>query len=123
MRARKQRPEQLSKLSGTWRTRGKGPHDDPEVRLGYGLKHAPANARYKSDVHLREIRVTEVEDGWRVMFKGDRGKRPVIAYVFAETYAIAVVLAVTSLDIGILAWYHDDYPPKRYDKPTGRLRF
>lgn len=113
----------LSKLIGTWRTPGQGPHDDVEVRLGYGLRHVEQLTEMHGNVRLREFRVTEVEDGWRVMFKGDRRGKPVVAYVYASSYINALIVAITSLDIGKCVWHHDEYPPKRYDKPTVPLRF
>lgn len=112
-----------TKVPGNWRPPGKGPHDDPEVRLGYRMKHAPANTRHRAGVHLREFRLTEVEGGWRAMVKGDRGNEPVVCYIFAETYATALIICITSLDINYVTWHHDAYPPKRYGNPTTPLRF
>lgn len=115
--------ELRTEVPRTSRPPGQGPHPDPEVRFGYALKHAPALSVREAGVHLRELRVTEVDAGWRVMLKGDRGPQPVVAYIFSETYAAALLIALTSLDIGRLTWHHDAYPPTRYDNPPVPLRF
>ena len=116
-------PNPSTEVGGKWRNPGQGPHPDPEVRLGYALRQAPALSSKVAGVRLRELRITEVDDGWRVMLKGDRGKKPLVAYIFSETYIDALVIAMTSLDIGRLTWHHDEYPPKRYASPTTPLRF
>lgn len=110
-------------VSGEFRPQGKGPHDDVEVRVGYGLVHVPHLGAFLCNVHIREFRLTEVEDGWRGMFKGDRAGKPVVAYVFQTTYKDALVLAITSMDLGQLSWTHDQYPPKRFSSPGPRLLF
>lgn len=102
---------------------GKGPHDDREVRLGYGLKSAEALVALMAGVRLREVRFTEVEDGWRAMFKGDLKGKPVVAYAYHDTYAAVLMFSITSLDLGRLSWHHDEYPPKRYGNPPIPLRF
>ncbi len=112
-----------TKVPGTWRPPGQGPHPDLEVRLGYALKHAEAHTSWKHQVHLREVRLTEVEDGWRLMFKGDHDGKPVVAYAYDDTYIDALIQGLTTLDLGRCVWSPDDYPPKRYAKPTVPLRF
>ena len=112
-----------TKVSGTSRPPGQGPHPDPEVRFGYALKQAPAYTQKHGGVHLRELRVTEVDGGWRVMVKGDRGKEPVVCYTYHESYVAALVLAMSFLDQGQVTWHHDRYPPQRYASPPIPLRF
>lgn len=112
-----------SKLPGTWRPAGKGPHDDVEVRFGYAIKHAPTSVAVMHGVTLREVRATEVDGGWRLMFKGNRKGKPVVAYIYHDSYLEALVLAFTTLDVGLLVWHHDDYPPKPSDSPTKPFRF
>lgn len=112
-----------SKLHGTWQAPGKGPADNLEERFGYALKHAPAYAERKEGVRLRELRVTEVEDGWRAMLKGDRRGKPVVAYFYAPAFSDVLVQCLTSLDSHYCSWHHDEYPPRRYVSPTTTLRF
>lgn len=112
-----------TKVPGTWRTPGKGPHDDLELRVGYGLSHMQVTAAKTGRIYLREFRITEVEDGWLAMVKGDRGKKALVAYFFAETYRGALVSAITSLDTGTAPYRADSYPPRRYLPDPGRLVF
>ena len=94
-----------------------------DLRVGYGLANLPATVLEEGLVRLRELRITEVEEGWLAMVKGDKGKRPVVAYAFANTYREALTLAITLQDTGQASWDSDDYPPKRYPAPTQRLAF
>lgn len=100
------------KIGGEFRGRGKGPHDDVEVRVAYALIHAPTLASFLSNVELREFRINQVDDGWRLMLKGKRGREHQVAFFYAENWRDLVTLAVTSLDTGRVDWYHDRYPPK-----------
>jgi hypothetical protein len=114
---------QQAKDCGEWRRTGKGPHDDLEVRVGYALTNVPVMAFMLDDVTIREVRLTEVEDGWRLMLKGDRSGKPVVAYTYGDTYRDTMVAGLTMLDTGKAYWDHDEYPPKRFAKPTTPLRF
>lgn len=111
------------KPSGTWEPPGKGPHDSLELRVGYGLANLPATVKEETGVYFREFRISEVEDGWLAVVKGDRGKRPVVAYAFAASYREALTLAITLQDTGRAVYDHDRYPPKRWPGPTKRLDF
>ncbi len=101
-----------TEVGGEWRLSGKGPHDDPEVRLGYGLCHVPTMCLMLEGVVFSEFRVTALADGYRVMVKGMRGEDPVVSFYYADTFRDVVMVAVTHLDIGRSTWNHDAYPPK-----------
>lgn len=104
-------PEPQTKVSGTWRTPGKGPHDDVEVRVAYGLVHAPATALFLEGVELREFRITSTAEGARIMLKAKRGKMHVVAFFNADSWRDAIVLALTSLDSQHVVWKPDQWPP------------
>lgn len=110
-------------IASRWRPSGQGPNPDLEVRIGYAVRHIEAHAAWKHQVHIRELRVTEVEDGWRLMFKGDRDGKPVVSYIYNDTYLSALTLGLTTLDLGQCSWEYDKYPPKRYGSPPVALRF
>ncbi len=112
-----------TEVAGKWRSPGRGPSDDLDLRVGYGLANMPGTARKTSGLAFREFRITEVEDGWLAMVKGDKGRRPVVAFAYAETYRDALLLGLTLLDTGRCWWQDDDYPPKRYPDKPGRLIF
>lgn len=96
-----------------YRRRGKGPHDDVEVRVAYALNNAETLARFLDGVNLQEFRVTAMELGYRVMLKGRRGPNPVVAYFHEETWRAAVRFAMSMLDTARTNWEPDDYPLKK----------
>lgn len=100
------------KNGGTWRTQGKGPHDDVEQRVAYGLFHTPTVARFLDGVDIRELRVTFIGDEWRLMLKGRRGTRHLVCFFYAPGWREAYTLMVTSLDSGHVVWQPDRYPPR-----------
>jgi len=101
-----------SKDGRPWRPPGKGPHDDREVRLAYGLVHLPAVAHFLDGVELQEMRLTLVEEGYRVMLKGKRGNQPKVAFLYANSWKDALILVATTLDSGHSVWWDDKYPPR-----------
>lgn len=101
------------KNGGQWRTQGKGPHDDLEVRVAYALVNAETIARFLDGVLLQEFRLTALELGYRVMLKGMRGGKPVVAYFYEEAWRDVVRLAVTSLDTARATWTPDIHPLKK----------
>ena len=101
-----------TKVDSQWRPPGKGPHDDIEVRLAYGLIHMPVLTDFLAGITLKEIRVTAVEGGWRVMLKGKRGKEHKVAFFAADTLRGALMEAVTTVDINYTEWHPDRFPPK-----------
>lgn len=106
------------KNRGEWRRPGKGPHDDVEVRVAYGLANSETLARFLDGVELQEFRITNLTEDCRVMLKGNRGTSPVVAYFYAPTWRDALRLAVSSLDTGNARWELDDYPLKNARPPS-----
>jgi len=104
------RPAPPLNNGGEYRTQGKGPHDDVEVRVAYGLTHAPRHAKWTQNVELREFRITDIGGSWRVMLKGRRKGKAMVAFFNAETWRDAIALSVTSLDTGYVTWRPDRYP-------------
>lgn len=100
----------LTKVGGHWRTPGRGPADDLEVRFGYSLIQTPAMSLELCGVELSEFRVTRVDVQWRCMLKGLRRNKPVVAFFYEDTYKDVLVLALTSLDLGRVKWYPDKFP-------------
>ena len=81
-----------------------------EVRVAYVLNQAPALAEWVAGVTLREFRVNVLPDGFRVMLKGSRAGKPVVAFFNAETWHDAIKTATTSLDTPYTRWLPDRYP-------------
>lgn len=106
------------KIGGEWRPRGKGPHDDVEVRVAYTIFHTDVLSSFLYGVDVSELRITNLGDVWRLMLKGDRKRQPVIAFFYAETWQGLFTLMATSLDSGAATFYQDIYPPKSKPKPT-----
>ena len=100
------------KIGGEWRPQGKGPHDDVEVRVAYALVHVPVLAKFLSDVDLREFRISSADGGWRLMLKGTRRDKHVVAFFHADSWKDLITLCATTLDTGAATWYPDLYPPK-----------
>lgn len=96
-----------------YRTQGKGPHDDVEVRVAYGLTHAARHAKWTQNVELREFRITAVDDGCWVMLKGRRNGTKLVAHFNAGDWKDAIALCVTCLDTGRVSWVLDDYMPRK----------
>lgn len=91
---------------------GKGPHDDLEVRVAYSLFITPALTRYIAGVELLELRVSAVGEEWRLMLKGLRRGKHLVAFFYAPTWRDVFVHMTTMVDIGYVTWYDDIYPPK-----------
>jgi len=100
----------LCKLSGEWRTQGKGPHTDVEVRVAYGLFHTVTLAKLLDGVDVHELRISAVRSGWRLMLKGTRGGEPLASYFYAGQWRDLITLMATSLDIGYTSWVRDPFP-------------
>lgn len=100
------------KIGGEWRVPGRGPHDDIEVRVAYGLIHAPTVARFIHGVVLTQLTVFKTDTGYLGMLKGTRGKRKLVAFIPANTFRAALVAMATSLDAGAVPWGPDN-PPKK----------
>lgn len=62
---------------------------------------------------MRELRLTDMGDEWRVMLKGERRGKPVVAFLHAATWRDAIVLCATSLDTGNVLWRPDRYPGEK----------
>lgn len=101
------------KIGGEWRPKGKGPHDDVEIRVAYGMFHAPTTAAMMDGVSLHHCWMSQVDDQWRVMLKGTRRGKPMVAFFYGPSWRDAIVLMVTSLDSGHAAWRTDTKPPKK----------
>lgn len=106
------RPAPSIKIDGAWRPRGKGPHDDREVRMAYALCHTPTLTKLLSGVDFTELRVTKLAEVYRVMVKGKRGKRYLVSFFYGGTIVEALMSALTHLDTGYAHWKDDAYPPK-----------
>lgn len=99
-------------IEGEFRPQGKGPHDDVEVRVAYSLVHAATLTWFMEQVELLELRVSVLEDGYRVMLKGTRKGKHLVAFFRAASWREAITLAATSVDCGYVTWWPDQYPPK-----------
>lgn len=104
-------PAPLCKPSGEWRAQGKGPHDDIEVRVAYGLFHTPTVVAFLDGVDLDEMRISKLPHTWRLMLKGRRSGQPLVAFYYADTWRDLIVLMVTSTDSQHTGWQQDDHPP------------
>lgn len=100
------------KIGGEWRTQGKGPHDDLEVRVAYSLRHGPALCSFLAGLELTQMSLFKREDGWLVMLKGERPGKQRVAFLNASTFEGALVLAATALDSGNVPWKVDVPWPK-----------
>lgn len=104
----------LIKISGEWRPQGKGPHDDVEVRVAYGMFHIPTLLQFIDGVSLTEIRLQPITGGWRGMIKGTRGKEKLVAWFYGASLHEVLVLLVTSADTGYVDWGPDrPWKPKK----------
>ena len=100
------------KIGGEWRSQGKGPHDDVEVRVAYSLFHAEANAFFLSGVKLTQMSVFAKPDGYLLLLKGKRGKKKLKAWLHADSWRAALTLGSTCLDCDRVPWTLDERPPK-----------
>ena len=100
------------KIDGEWRPQGKGPHDDVEVRVAYSLRHGETLCRFLSGVELTQLTFFKKPEGWLLMLKGTRGKKKLVAFLMAFTFADALVMAATTMDTGKVPWGPDNPPPK-----------
>lgn len=96
--------DQATKVTGEFRPPGKGPHDDADLRVAYGLRHLPTTAAWLDRVELTTLSLFRKEDGWLVMLKGNRGRSRLIAWLHASTWADALVLVATTVDSSHVAW-------------------
>lgn len=104
---------QSIKIDGAWRTEGKGPHDDIEVRVAYSFLHGPTLVAFLQGVELEAVWLTIERTGWRMTFKGARAGKHLAAYLHGDSFSEVVTLAATTLDLGKLVWWPDDHPVKR----------
>lgn len=100
-------------IDGAWRTQGRGPHDDPEVRTAYSLLHAETLVFFLTGMELTHFSIIKREADYLVMLKGKRKGVKYVAFLNAATFQGACVLAATSLDSGYLSWKLDTPLPKR----------
>lgn len=59
-----------------------------------------------------EVRVTRVNDGWRVMVKGNGPNGPVVAFILAASYPDAIEILGYEVESGTLSFKPDKYPVK-----------
>lgn len=100
------------KIGGEWRTRGRGPHDDLEVRVAYSLRHGETLCGFLAGVELTQLTFFKKPEGWLIMLKGKRGRDKRVAFLNAFTFEGALVLAATAMDSGDIPWKKDNPPPK-----------
>lgn len=100
------------KIGGNFRSRGKGPHTDVEVRVAYSLLQAETLAFMLDGVRLTHLCIMPRTDDYLIMLKGTRKGKKKIAFLDAPTFRDVVVLAATSLDSGHIPW-RDDKPRRQ----------
>jgi hypothetical protein len=61
-------------------------------------------------VTLKEFRVNVLPTGFRVMLKGSRAGKPLVAFFHADTWHDAIKTATTALDTNYASWWPDKYP-------------
>lgn len=91
-------------IAGTWRNRGRGPHDDVEVRVAYGLLHLDTVVHFLHGIELTAFALWKKEDEWVVMLKGQGPRKPMIAWLHAPTFKDALVMAATACDSSHVDW-------------------
>jgi len=96
---------------------GKGPHGDLEVRVAYGLFQTPYLVERLAGVDLQEMRLSVNRGEWRVLLKGTRRKRFVIAYFYAPTWREVLTQLVTMADSGFIPWHDDEVPLPSFPAP------
>lgn len=101
------------KIGGKFRSPGKGPHTDVEVRVAYSLLHAETLAYMLDGVTLTHWQIMARDDGYLVMFKGVRKGKKLIAFLDAPTWSDAMVISATTLDSGHVPWKRPKPWPKR----------
>lgn len=104
--------EPSTEVGGAWRTPGKGPDDDLEVRVGYSVVHAQANSYYLAGVVLSELRLAQGKRGCYVMLRGKRRGKKLVAFMHGATWRDALVIAATALDTNRVPWNLDTWKPK-----------
>lgn len=110
--------EQATKVTGEWRPDGKGPHDDVEVRVAYGLHHLDKVVLFLCGVELTHFSLFKKRDGWLVMLKGVGPRHPMIAWMHAKTFKEALVVVATTCDSSHVDWRIEDPPrPKGQASP------
>lgn len=96
------------------------------VRVARGLGNLHVLCYVHEGVTVQELRISWIGNTWRLMLKGKRAKRPVVAYFYADEWWDLLTVTVTSVDSGYVDWHRDTYPPKQappaYDSPPIPLR-
>lgn len=96
------------------------------VRVARGLGNLHTLCYVQEGVTLQEMRLSYMGTTWRLMLKGKRRQRPVVAYFYADEWWDLLVVTVTSVDSGFADWHADSYPPKQpvptYDSPPIPVR-
>lgn len=96
------------------------------VRVARGLGNLHTVCYVHEGVTLQELRISWIGSTWRLMLKGKRRRRPVVAYFYADEWWDLLVVAVTSVDSGHVGWDTDTYPPRTplpaYDSPPIPVR-
>ncbi len=105
------------KIGDEWMPKGKGPHDDIEVRVAYGLFQTPDLVGDLASVDLQEMRLSVNRGEWRLLLKGVRRKRYVIAYFYAPTWREVLTEMVTMADTGYIPWQDDEVPLPSFEAP------
>ncbi len=103
------------KIGGRWLPIGKGPHDSLEVRVAYGLCCTPVLVRDLNGVELQEMRLSTNRSEWRLLLKGVRRKRYVIAYFYAPSWREVLTEMVTLADTANIPWHDDEVPPPTFE--------
>ncbi len=70
------------------------------------------NLAWNHRVELLQVVIRRKETSWQVIFKGNRGRAKLAAYVDAPTFCLAVEAAAELADSSYLDWHPDKYPPR-----------
>lgn len=84
-----------------------------EVRVAYGLFHLPITSFMLADITLQGMYLSRVGTEWRLMLKGTRGKRYLVAFFYGPSWTEVLTLAITSIDSGHVDWTDDSHPPTK----------
>lgn len=96
------------------------------VRVAKGLGNLHTLCYVHEGVTIQELRISWMGSTWRLMLKGKRRGRPIVAFFYADQWWDLLAVTVTSVDSGYADWHPDSYPPKQappaYDSPPIPLR-
>jgi len=97
-------------IGSRFRPAGKGPHDDPEIRVAYSLVNLPETLSHLSGVELVAFWVTRTPDGWRLTLKGRRGDKYLVAYMHESEFRDILIAGVSTVDTARCSWQPDKRP-------------